>query len=159
MRKFSSKIIVILLLLFGLLNPLSGTLADAEGIIKLTDIQVQEIGRVSHVILKTSEPVEILDFKLANPPRVVLDLVGENIYSMATDTLLFDRGTIKEIRSGLFRTEPSDAYPGRKVDSVTLELREDAAYRVSKENGAIVARKSTRLNSSHGTLSRLPYSA
>jgi len=138
MRKLSSKIIAILFLLFGLLNPPSGTLVDAEGIVKLTDIQVQEIGRVSHVTLKTSEPVEILDFKLADPPRVILDLVGGNIYSMATDTLLFDRGTIKEIRSGLYRKEPSDAYPGRKVDSVTLELREDATYRISKENGAIV---------------------
>ena len=110
----------------------------AEGVIKLTDIQVQELGRVSQVTLKTSEPVEILDFKLDNPPRVVLDLVGDNIYSLATDTLRFHAGTIKEIRSGLYRSDPLDTYPGRKVDSVTLELREEAIYRISKEKGTIV---------------------
>lgn len=121
---------------------LSGA-ASPQEFIKLTDIQVQVVGRISQVTLKTSEPVEILDFKLADPPRVVLDLVGENIYSLATDTLYFDEGTIKQIRSGLYRKDPADSFPGRKVDSVTLELRRDASYRISKEGGAIIVEVET----------------
>lgn len=111
---------------------------QADGIVKLTDIQVQEIGRVSQITLKTSEPVELLDFKLGDPPRVIIDLVGENIYSMATDRLLFKEGAIKEIRSSLYRKDPTDPYPGRKVDSVTVELRSEGSYRISKEDGAII---------------------
>ena len=139
MGKISLRIVVLTSLLLAFF---SGT-ASTEGVIKLTDIQVQEIGRISQVTLRTSAPVEILDFKLVNPPRVVLDLVGENIYSLATDTLRFDQGTIKQIRSALYRKDPADAYPGRKVDSVTLELRSDASYRVSKEGGAIVVEVET----------------
>jgi len=135
MLKKRCRIIPFFSFLFILLCP---SLVASEGVIKLTDIGVQEIGRVSHITLKISAPVEILDFKLAGPPRVVLDLVGDNIYSMASDSLLFDRGSIKEIRSGFYRKDPSDVYPGRKVDSVTVELRSDALYRISKENGAIV---------------------
>ncbi|MBI4435801.1 MAG: TolC family protein [Candidatus Omnitrophica bacterium] len=135
MLKKSRRLSSFLSFLFILLWP---ALVASEGVIKLTDIGVQEIGRVSQITLKTSAPVDLLDFKLTNPPRVVLDLVGENIYSMANDTLLFDRGSIKEIRSGFYRKEPSDVYPGRKVDSVTVELRADALYRISKENGNII---------------------
>ncbi|MFH1857762.1 MAG: TolC family protein, partial [Candidatus Omnitrophota bacterium] len=50
----------------------------------------------------------------------------------------FPQGTIKEIRSGLYKIDPADTYPGRKVDLVTLELRSDAPYRISKEDGGIV---------------------
>jgi len=112
--------------------------AGGEGIVKLTDIQVHEIGRISQVTLRTSAPVELLDFKLANPPRLVIDLVGANIYSFVTDTLLFDRGAIKLIRSGFYRKDPSDTYPGRKVDSITLELRTDGPYRILKEDSTII---------------------
>ncbi len=135
MLKTALKIVSFFAFLF-ILFP--AALSSSEGIVKLTDIGVQEIGRVSQVTLKTSAPIDILDFKLGNPPRVVVDLVGGNIYSLASDSLLFDRGFIKEVRSGFFRTDPSDIYPGRKVDSVTVELRKDASYKIEKENSSII---------------------
>ncbi len=145
MSKISLKVLLAAIGTFFLLTspvwgdgPLDTSLLTGQGIIKLTDIQVQEFGRISQVTLKTTAPVDILDFKLANPPRVVVDMVGGNIYSLATERLLFERGAVKEIRSALFRKGPDDAYPGRKVDSVTVELRSDAKYRVDRREGGIV---------------------
>ena len=108
-----------------------------QGIARLTDIKIQQLGVSSQITIQLSEPVDLLDLQLANPPRVVLDLVGENIYSFTTDRLTLPAGIVKEIRSGLFRKSDQDLYPGRKLDALTVELREKADYAISKEAGVI----------------------
>ena len=108
-----------------------------QPIVRLTDIKIQQLGITSQITLRISEPVDVLDLQLVNPPRLVLDLVGENIYSFTTDRLTPSSGMIKEVRCGLFRQSQQDLYPGRKLDALTVELREKADYAIKKENGFI----------------------
>ena len=116
---------------------LPGRLFSQEQVVRLTDIKIQQLGIASQITIQISDPVDVLDLQLVNPPRLVLDLVGGNIYSFATDRLTIPSGMVKEIRSGLFRKSQQDLYPGRKFDALTVELREKVDYAIKKEAGTI----------------------
>jgi hypothetical protein len=105
-----------------------------EAHIKLTDIKVSNSNSQTFIDIRTNQPVDFLYYNLKNPPRLVIDFVGTNIYSQEPEVLIFERGNIREIKSVLYSV--TDDNP--KTDSLVLKFKPNVAVRIKKDSNRIL---------------------
>ena len=105
-----------------------------EAYIKLTDIKVSNSNSQTLIDIRTNQPVDFLYYNLKNPPRLVIDFIGTNIYSQEPQILIFERGNIREIKSVLYSL--ADDYP--KIDSLVLKFKPNVAVRIRRDSNRIL---------------------
>jgi hypothetical protein len=130
MRKKCSFFIVFLLFIF--VRTAIPCYAQSN-FIELTDIKVRDSKNQTFIDIKTSQPVEFLYYNLKNPPRLIIDFVGTNIYSQEPEILIFEHSKIKEIKS--IRYESADE--NLTVDSLVLKFQPNVAVRIRGEKDRI----------------------
>ena len=105
-----------------------------EAYIKLTDIKVSNSNSQTLIDIRTNQPVDFLHYNLKNPPRLVIDFVGTNIYSQEPEVLIFERGNVREIKSVLY----SLAEDNPKIDSLVLKFKPNVAVRIRRDSNRIL---------------------
>ena len=130
MGKKSSFFIIILVLFFvGTIN-----LCYAQDRrIELIDIKVSNSADRTLIGIKTNQPVDFLHYNLKNPPRLVIDFIGTNIYSQEPEVSIFVHGNIREIKSVLYSTSGEDP----KIDSLVFKFKPNVAVRIKKDKNRI----------------------
>ena len=109
----------------------------AEDEIKITDIRVDVLNsQKTTVNINTSKPVRFLFYKVENPPRLIIDFVGMDIYSEEAEKLVFTRGNIKEIQSIFYEIEGNSNKP--KLDYLILKFIPDVTVNVKSIKGGIL---------------------
>ena len=131
MREKSTLFITILILLSV---GTSNLCYAQEAYIKLTDIKVSNSNSETLIDIRTNQPVDFLHYNLKNPPRLVIDFVGTNIYSQEPEVLIFERGNVREIKSILY----SLAEDNPKIDSLVLKFKPNVAVRIRRDSNRIL---------------------
>lgn len=130
MGKKSSFFIIILVLFFvGTVN----LCYAQDGRIELIDIKVSNSADRTLIDIKTNRPVDFLHYNLKNPPRLVIDFIGTNIYSQEPEVSIFVHGNIREIKSVLYSTSGEDP----KIDSLVFKFKPNVAVRIKKDKNRI----------------------
>lgn len=82
----------------------------------------------SDVLVMVSGPVQVQDFTVPSPHRIVLDLTGARLTPLTRAYDRVARGGVSNIRLSQYRSD---------VVRVVLDLDRERAYEVTQENGAI----------------------
>jgi type IV pilus assembly protein PilQ len=117
-----------LLILTALALATASAVAVAPPSGDVTAVRVRPASRGAELVVDVRGSVEVSDFVLENPARVVLDLVGARLASAPT---LYDgrsRGGIRSVRYSQFRSD---------VVRVVVELDQARDYEVAAEDGAV----------------------
>jgi type IV pilus assembly protein PilQ len=117
-----------LLILTALALATATTVVAAPPSGDVTAVRVRPASRGAELVVDVRGSVEVSDFVLENPARVVLDLVGARL---ATAPTLYDgrsRGGIRSVRYSQFRSD---------VVRVVVELDQARDYEVASEDGAV----------------------
>ena len=131
MRKKRTLFIIIL---FFLSVGIANLCYAQDAYIELTDIKVSNSNSQTLIDIRTNQPVDFLYYNLKNPPRLVIDFVGTNIYSQEPEVLIFERGNIREIKSVLY----SLAEDNPKIDSLVLKFKPNVAVRIKRDDNSIL---------------------
>ncbi|HJR62100.1 MAG TPA: AMIN domain-containing protein [Gemmatimonadaceae bacterium] len=105
---------------------------------------VPALGR-AEVVINVDGPVDVLDFTLGNPARIVLDVTGA---TLGMPPRLYDkmrRGAITNIRVAQYKED---------VVRVVIDLDSEHPYKVSREDGAVrvsIDAEATRFSAWHAT--------
>ncbi|MBN1793937.1 MAG: TolC family protein [Candidatus Omnitrophica bacterium] len=111
--------------------------AYGEGVVRIYGVHVKRVDSGVQLIIPSSHPLEFIDFKLENPQRLVIDLIGDNIY---TD---LDRRAIPVNIAGVKEVIPSfyaNGIPsaGSKIDQLTVIFDGNPQYTVNSSTYQIV---------------------
>lgn len=90
----------------------------------------------AEVIVSISGPVQVQDFTVPSPHRIVLDLTGARLAPLSRAYDRVSRGGISNIRLSQYRSD---------VVRVVLDLDKDRPYEVTQENGTIRIALSTEV--------------
>jgi len=82
----------------------------------------------AEVVVDVRGPVQVTDFVLQDPPRLVLDLVGARLVGPALQYDGVNRGGIRNVRYSQFRSD---------VVRVVIESEESRDYQVSQEDSVV----------------------
>ena len=111
-----------------------GREARRDGEVRAVSVMPATGGGRVEVVIDLQGAVEVRDFTLANPARLVVDLMGAKLAAPATDYDGRNRGGIKNIRVGQFK-------PG--VVRVVLELERLTDYEVQRVDATVRVRMGT----------------
>lgn len=136
MTKISPKICNLALLTFIIALLLPATNAQAEALIELTDIKVNESNTGAFIEIDTSGEVKFLFYKLDNPPRLVIDFIGTNVVTQEPQKIIFDRGKVKEIQNIFYDIAEEDG--SYRLDSLVLKFRPNVEVRVKSVASGIM---------------------
>ncbi|NIM19521.1 MAG: AMIN domain-containing protein [Candidatus Latescibacteria bacterium] len=119
---------VIILLLVGAIALASSATGDVPSVISLKMESSLEMTTCS--IEKKGE-VELQEFRLENPRRVVLDFVGAR-HQLDKKTFLGDGKFVQRVRTSQFTNSPQE------VTRVVFDINEDASYEIARSGNNIV---------------------
>lgn len=128
------KFIFFVILVMGFLSPLR-----AQEEIELIEIKVNDLDEQTTININTTRPVKFLFYKIDNPPRLVIDFIGTNIYSKQPEKIIFKYGKIREIESIYYDydVESGDFQP--KLDSLILRFAPNVEISIiGSQNGIIL---------------------
>ncbi len=133
--KYNSKVLKFIfftILVMGFLSPLR-----AQEKIELTDIKVNNLDKRTTVNINTTRPVKFLFYKIDNPPGLVIDFIGINIYSQQPERIIYKYSRIREIQSIYYDAESSNFQP--KLDSLILSFAPNVEISViGSQNGIVL---------------------
>lgn len=133
--KYKFKISILTFILFLIQGYLFSIWAEDE--IKITDIRVDILNNQKTTVnINTSKPVRFLFYKIENPPRLIIDFVGTDVYSEEAERLVFTRGNLKEIQSIFYEIENNSNKP--KLDYLILKFIPDVTVDVKSIKGGIL---------------------
>jgi hypothetical protein len=104
--------------------------------VEVTDIEISSLENQTRVNITTSSPVKFLFYETENPPRLIIDFIGTNIYSEKPERVIFREGNIREIRSIFYDSETDKGAP--YLDSLVLSFAAEVAINVKAERNGIV---------------------
>jgi type IV pilus assembly protein PilQ len=97
----------------------------------LKNVEVQGTGEAARIVLDVDGVVSHRSFKLSNPDRVVIDLVGaKNAVRVANRS--FESGPVQRLRVSQFKTQP------QMVTRVVADLRTNVGFTLESQNEDLV---------------------
>lgn len=113
-----------LFLFFATFLPLGWTFGPD---IVVSDLSVSELPQKTRLIITTTQPVFYNSFTMDNPPRLILDLAGDNIYSQKEEVILINKGAIKSIRNNYYQNGADNK---KHLDLIVVELSQPCEYKI-----------------------------
>lgn len=108
-----------------LMLALSAIGAAGSGTSEISNMSVQNDGTHTVIDITTKGDVRFMDFRLNDPPRIVVDCVGA-LNRLEKRTLAVDDMNVNEVRTSQYATSPT------AVARVVIDLDGDAGYQISK---------------------------
>ncbi len=124
--------ILSLFLFIGFFAPLLWALGQN---IFLSDLSVTNLGQKTRLTVTTTQPVYYTSFTLDNPPRLILDLAGADIYSQKEEMIVVNKGVVKSIRNNYYQGEEDGK---KRLDLISVELTQPSKYIISSSGNNIM---------------------
>ncbi len=100
---------------------------------KISSLRVEPHSGSSSYVISKSGTMEVEEFLMQDPPRLVLDLMGAE-HELDKTKFEGDGGFVKTVRTSQFTTEPD------KITRIVFDLNDNVAYQVTNEAEAITVR-------------------
>jgi type IV pilus assembly protein PilQ len=100
---------------------------------KVSSLRMEPQSGASSYVISKSGALEVQEFLMQDPPRLVLDLVGGE-HELDKTRFDGDGSYVKAVRTSQFTTDPE------KITRVVFDLNENVAYQVTNEPDAITVR-------------------
>lgn len=100
---------------------------------KISSLRVEPHSGSSSYVISKSGTLEVEEFLMQDPPRLVLDLMGAE-HELDKTKFEGDGGFVKSVRTSQFTTEPN------KITRIVFDLNDNVAYQVTNEAEAITVR-------------------
>ena len=100
---------------------------------KISSLRMEPHSGSSSYVISKSGAVEVQDFLMSDPPRLVVDFLGAQ-HEMDETQFDGDASFVKSVRSSQFTTEPD------QVTRIVFDLRENVAYQLTSEADAVTVR-------------------
>jgi outer membrane protein TolC len=124
-------VLLSLFLFFNILMPADAALGQS---ILLSDISVTDLPQKTRLVITTTQPVLYTSFTLNNPPRLILDLAGEDIYSQKEETIVINKGMIKSVRNNYYQNGIDDK---KRLDLIVIEFTQSPQYKITTSGNSI----------------------
>jgi outer membrane protein TolC len=104
-------------------------------IVQLKEITVEELAGKTRVVLINTEPVGYTCFILDSPPRLIINLVDDNLYSKKNKRMVVDKGLVEEIRCSYKQKEGKDT---PYLDYLVFQLSQPSSFQTERKENSIV---------------------
>jgi len=101
------------------------------------NLTTRESPSETELIITTTEPVQVKDTKLENPPCLILSFPEDLVYSIEEDELIINKGPIKRIRNEYYQTGDREQ---PQLNLMIVELRQNSDYEISSSGSSIIIR-------------------
>jgi len=105
--------------------------------VHLTHISTKESPTETELVLTTSDPIQVSNTKLDNPPCLIISFPENNVYSSEKEELVFSKGAIKRIKNEYC---PAESKSQRRLNFMLVELTQDIPYEISQDGRSIIIR-------------------
>ena len=105
--------------------------------VHLTQLLTKESPTGTELVLTTSDPVQVSNTKLDNPPCLIISFPENNVYSSEEEELIFSKGPIKRIKNEYC---PTGSKSQRRLNFIIVELTQDLPYEISHNGSSIIIR-------------------
>jgi len=123
------KILILLLVITFALG------AWATETVQLEEIKVEEVAGKTRVVLVNTELVDYTCFVLDSPPRLIINIIDDNLYSKKNKRILVNRGLVEEIRCSYKQKEGVDT---PYLDYLVLQLTKPSSFQAERKENSIV---------------------
>ncbi|MCX5656696.1 MAG: AMIN domain-containing protein, partial [Candidatus Omnitrophica bacterium] len=114
----------IAVLLFLFCSFVSGYEEGETGAPALDKIEVNDRADGIDITLVSSRPLDYTVYEADNPTRIVVDLIGTNIYTQLPRKLAVNKPYLKEVSLRWYGPAPEKEFDAAKVDLVEMVLSE-----------------------------------
>ncbi len=104
-------------------------------IVQLEEITVEEVAGKTRVMLINTEPVGYTCFILDSPPRLIINLVDDNLYSKKNKRMVVNKGLVEEIRCSYKQKEGKDTL---YLDYLVFQLSQPSSFQTERKENSIV---------------------
>ncbi|MDA7857864.1 TolC family protein [bacterium] len=111
--------------------------AAAKIPIKLTDIKIRQLKWKTRVTITTTKPIEYTYFEMKSPPRLLINLVDKNVYSVKREVKLVEKGALKKIRFN-YISEKAKPGLGRNLEYIVFELTQSTPFQLSRKGNSMI---------------------
>ncbi|NIM90469.1 MAG: AMIN domain-containing protein [Candidatus Aminicenantes bacterium] len=101
------------------------------------NLTTRELSSETELVITTTEPVQVKDTKLEDPPCLILSFPEDKVYSFEEDELIIDKGPIKRIRNAYYQTGDQKQ---PQLNLMIVELRQNSDYEISYSGSSIIVR-------------------
>jgi outer membrane protein TolC len=127
----------ITVLLFLFCSFVSGYEEGETGAPALDKIEVNDRVDGIDITLVSSRPLDYTVYEADNPTRIVVDLIGTNIYTQLPRKLAVNKPYLKEVSLRWYGPAPEKEFDAAKVDLVEMVLSEKINYKVKAKDNRI----------------------
>lgn len=103
----------------------------------IESIDVEEFEDEATIKIEANRSFEVIDFVLKNPFRLIIEVVGGNIFSKREREEKIDAFLTKKINIGYFMKDLLGENPEKRVDYLCFHFYKDFTYVVNKKNKTI----------------------
>jgi polysaccharide export outer membrane protein len=100
-------------------------------------LTTRELPSETELIITTTEPVQVKDTKLENPPCLILSFPEGKVYSLEEEELVINKGPIKRIRNEYYQTADRKQ---PQLNLMIVELTKDLPYEISNSGSSIIVK-------------------
>ncbi|MCM8783207.1 MAG: TolC family protein [Candidatus Omnitrophica bacterium] len=106
----------------------------------LDSIELKERNEGIRLIILTDQPVEYSVYETDLPPRLIVDLIGTDIYahSRVPSHLVVDKSQLRAVNLRWYGKPPEKEGERAKVDLIEFLLKKKVKYKVLKQNNRII---------------------
>lgn len=101
------------------------------------NLTTRELPSETELIITTTEPVQVKDTKLENPPCLILSFPEGKVYSLEEEELVINKGPIKRIRNEYYQTGDREQ---PQLNLMIVELTQNSAYEIFSSGSSIIIR-------------------
>lgn len=105
--------------------------------IHLIHLSTRESPTETELVLTTSDPIQVSNTKLDNPPCLIISFPENNVYSSEKEEQVFSKGPIKRIKNEYC---PTGSKSQRRLNFMLVELTQDVPYEISQDGSSIIIR-------------------
>jgi len=112
--------------------PLGACGAEA---VRLEEITTEEVAGKTRVVLINTAPMDYNCFILDSPPRLIINIVDDNLYSKKNKRIPVNKGLVEEIRCIYKQREGVDT---PYLDYLVLQLTKPSSFQTERKQNSIV---------------------
>jgi polysaccharide export outer membrane protein len=101
------------------------------------NVTTRELPSETELIITTTEPVQVEDTKLENPPCLILSFPEGKVYSLEEEELVVNKGPIKRIKNEYYQTGDRQQ---SQLNLMIVELTQNSDYEISSSGSSIIIR-------------------
>jgi len=109
-----------------------------ESALALDKIEVEERKQGLKIILVSNRPIDYTVYEATEPSRLIIDLIGTNIYTQLSPKLVLNKPYLKEVNLHWYGKGPEKAAEAAKVDLAEIVWTEKLNYKVKAKDNRII---------------------